>query len=105
MKVKFSTLSLKKLSEIDEYISVSLNNPKAAINILREVKSKASLLCDFPELGKKLDVLDGLFFNYRFLPVDKYIVVYKIEEDNILIETIIDSRTNEFQLLFKNNIW
>lgn len=100
MKVKYSAYAISCLENIADYISNKLLNPKAASKAIRTIKEKCDLLEDFPLLGKSLGEIDELFCNYRYLVVEKYIVIYKLKEDIVYIGLIVDSR-REYKNLLK----
>lgn len=101
MKVKYSAYAISCLENIADYISNKLLNPEAASKTIKKIKEKCDLLEDFPLLGKSLDEIDDLFCNYRYIVIEKYIVVYKIKENVVYIGFITDSR-REYKNILKN---
>ena len=101
MKVKYSAYAISCLENIADYISNKLLNPKVASKTIRIIKEKCDLLEEFPLLGRSLGEIDELFCNYRYLVVEKYIVVYRMKENAVYIGLITDSR-REYKNILKN---
>ena len=101
MKVKYSAYAISCLENIADYISNKLLNPKAASRTIKKIKEKCDLLEDFPLLERNLGEIDDLFYNYRYLAVEKYIIIYKIKDNIVYIGLITDSRS-EYKNILKN---
>lgn len=84
MKIKYSNLSKQQLQHIKKFISK--DSKKRVISHLTNIKEKLEILQDFPYLGKINDVKnDEKIRDYSILG---YKVIYKINEDSILILAI-----------------
>lgn len=101
MKVKYSAYAISCLENIADYISNKLLNPKAASKTIKIIKEKCDLLEDFPLLGRSLGEIDELFCNYRYLVIEKYIVIYRIKDNVVYIGLIVDFR-REYKNILKN---
>lgn len=99
MKINFSPVAISDLNKILEYYSETLQSISSGVRIVRSIQKSCSNLKNFPNLGKKIEGFNDLFCNYRFLIVDSYCIVYKIDVNNIFIETIIDTRRDYMKVL------
>ncbi len=83
--VIWSNIATKDLENIVEYIYQ--DSPTYALAFYSEVKSKAKILIGFPLRGRVVPELQDP--NIREIFVHRYRLIYKIEEDNISIVTIV----------------
>ena len=99
MKINYSPVAINDLRTILEYHSETLQSLSSGVRIVRSLQESCSNLKDFPNLGKALEGFSDLFCNYRFLIVDNYCIVYKVDDDIIYIETIVDTRRDYMKVL------
>ena len=96
MKIKWSPLSIDRLTSIVNYISQ--DKPNAAKNIADTIFKAVERLKDFPQSGRVVPELENP--KYREILIKNYRVIYSILEDVIYIITI----RHQIQLLSLNNI-
>jgi toxin ParE1/3/4 len=87
----------KDLKDLTNYLlrlSVS-----AANNFLDIFEEKCRLLADFPEIGRSREELAPLL---RSLPVDKYVIFYRLIKNGIQIERVL-SGYRDFEDIFSEN--
>ncbi len=71
------------------------NNPVAAKNSLKKIKSKASNLNGFPQRGRIVPELkENGILQYRELIVAPWRIIYRISDSNVYVLSVIDSRRN-----------
>ncbi|MFA6470396.1 MAG: type II toxin-antitoxin system RelE/ParE family toxin [Candidatus Latescibacterota bacterium] len=91
------------LKDIIEFIAV--DNPANALKTLKKIKQNASNLYTFPERGRIVPELqDQGIFIYRELIVPPWRIIYRISETKIYVLSILDTRQNVEDILFKRLI-
>ncbi len=92
-KVIWSMIAEEDLISIIKYIHS--NNPVAAKNNLKKIKSKASNLNSFPQRGRIVPELkENGILQYRELIVAPWRIIYRISDSNVYVLSVIDSRRN-----------
>jgi toxin ParE1/3/4 len=88
------------LDEIVLYIAE--DNPQIALKVLDKLQNKITALKYFPERGRKVpELLDKNIKEYRELIETPWRIIYKIENNDVRIITIIDGRRNVQDILTK----
>jgi len=89
------------LIEIDDYISIELNAPIAARNILLLMHKSLSLLAVSPYSHPKVRDDRLAAQGYRWLAVKNYLAFYTIDEKSkvVVVERILYARRNWAQIL------
>ena len=93
IKVFWTKTALNNLEDIFEYYKY-----KASVRVARKlvkglVKSTLKLQ-ESPQIGRKEELLIDRKFEYRFLVVGNYKIIYWIEDNYIKIATVFDCRQN-----------
>jgi len=93
IKVFWTETALNNLENIFEYYK-----HKASINIakkiVRDLVKTTIKLQKTPQIGKKEELLVGRKFEYRFLIIGNYKIIYWIESNYIKIAAVFDCRQN-----------
>ena len=97
MKIIWTELSVEKLEDIADYISI--DNKVSAKDWVINIQQSVSKLNDFPELGRVVPEIGRK--EIRELIEGNYRIVYKREKSKITILTI----RNFSQLLSENDIY
>jgi len=102
-KVIWANIAENDLANIIEYIAHdSLSN---ALKILKKIKEKASSLYHSPERGRIIPELqEHGILQYRELIVPPWRIIYRISETNVYVLSVLDSRQNIEDILFKRLI-
>jgi addiction module RelE/StbE family toxin len=91
------------LNEIIGYISQ--NNPRTALKILERIQNKIKTLDHFPYRGGYApELLEKNIKDYRQLLETPWRIIYKVENEQVNILTILDSRRNMQDILIKKLI-
>ena len=84
MKIKWSPLSVERLTSIVKYISE--DKPIAAMKLSETIFTSVERLKEFPQSGRIVPELDNS--KYREILVSNYRVIYSIVENVVYILTI-----------------
>ena len=101
MKNKMIIWSAEASSDIFECFKFVKNiSEKSAINLFKEVKESVNSLIDFPERNPVFKHIKMLNITIRKLVINKrYLVLYHVDVDKIVIDRVLDSRRNFGSLL------
>jgi addiction module RelE/StbE family toxin len=103
-KVIWANVAEADLKDIIEYISI--DNPHNALKILKKIKQRASELYALPERGRIIPELqDQGILQYREIIIPPWRLIYRITERKVFVLSLIDSRRNVEDILFKRFIF
>jgi len=100
-KIEHSAQAEVDLRNILDYISFSLHNPMAARDFFDEYNRKIQLTAENPHMYGIISTEHIKMPGLHKMPIDSYIMVYKIDEDKrrIMIMRIFNQRQNYFDIL------
>ena len=104
VKVTISPLARADLREIADYIEHRLQNPSAALNIIRRLRSAILSLGSYPKMGSSLLVSDKPDCPYRYLVCGSYMVFYHISNDAVRIDRVLYGRRDYLTILFSDQL-
>jgi|SRR5699024_2928276 len=93
-KLQYLPLAQQDLRNITFYISDTLKNPLAAIQLVDAFDHSISKLQEFPYAHKVYQTVEMLEKEYRILPVKNYLVFYVVTEREIEIHRIVYAKRN-----------
>ena len=99
-KLQLSRAAQKDLLEIKSYIAIDLENPKAAMEVIKRITKKIRLLNDNPLMGAALASISGANSDERFLVCGSYMVFYRLTRENIFIDRVLYGRRDYLRVLF-----
>ena len=103
-KVIWANVAEADLKDIIEYISI--DNPQNALKILKKIKQRASELYALPERGRIVPELqDQGILQYREIVIPPWRLIYRISEWKVFVLSLIDSRRNVEDILFKRFVF
>ena len=84
------------LKNIVRYISIDLDNKKAAHDFVEKVYDKIEVLKHNPEMYQYYGFIKSLKKNYRYFVVENYIVFYEVDKNKkvITVHRILYKRMN-----------
>ncbi|MEO5571469.1 MAG: type II toxin-antitoxin system RelE/ParE family toxin [Bacteroidia bacterium] len=91
MKIFFTQLAKEKLKEIYLFYKRTAS-VSSAKSIKKKILSDIKKLSKNPRIGNEEDALKYLKLSYRKLISGNYKIIYRIIENQIIIDTIFDSR-------------
>ena len=99
-RIIFSKFAENDLLNIVEYYNNI--NKSYAKNLFSNIEEKIIKLKTFPDQGRIVSELEKQnIIDYRELIEGNYRIIYTVQENNIIIHTIIDSRRNLEDLLIQ----
>jgi len=102
-EIRWADVAEKDLVNIIEYIAH--DSPSQALKILRKIREKASSLYHSPERGRIVPELQEQgIFQYRELIIPPWRVIYRISGKDIYVLSVLDSRQNVEDILFRRLI-
>lgn len=103
-KVVWANVAESDLKDIIDYISI--DSPQNALNLLNKIKQKASDLYALPERGRIVPELkDQGILQYREIVIHPWRLIYRITERKVFVLSLIDSRRNVEDVLFKRFVF
>jgi addiction module RelE/StbE family toxin len=88
------------LNEIVMFIAQ--NNPQTALKIMERIQAKINTLDHFPNRGAYVpELLSKNIKDYRQLTESPWKIIYRVDDGNVYILAIIDSRRNLQDVLIK----
>jgi plasmid stabilization system protein ParE len=99
LDVKYLPSFYQELDSIVEYISVTLEAPRAALNFLDELETSINKLKNLPNAHRLYRPVKPIETQYRILTVKNYLVFYVVMEKYIEIHRIIYKKRNLSQLI------
>lgn len=87
-RVDWSRRALQDLESIAEYIAT--DSPTYAGIVVKKIVSQAKTLAKFPRVGRKVPEFDD--DNIRELLVYSYRVIYRLQEDAVIIAAVIHGK-------------
>lgn len=98
-KIIFTPKAIRKISQIDSFISSEFGLEKAK-NYKRTLKNRIKSLKSYPFQGESIHDLHGYDTKLRRLYVPPNNVIYQVEDDNILIYDIFHDKEDYITKLF-----
>jgi len=93
VKVLWTDTSLSQLQEIFDYYSFNASTSVAS-KIVKRIVKKSLLLESNPFIGVKETLLTDRSFEYRFLVVTNYKIIYRLNDNIARIVSVFDCRQN-----------
>ena len=93
VKVLWTDTSLAQLQEIFDYYSFNASI-SVAKKVVKRIVKKSILLESNPNIGVKEHLLVGKPFEYRFLVVANYKIIYRFNDNIATIVSVFDCRQN-----------
>jgi len=93
VKVLWSDTSLTQLQDIFDYYNLRTNDT-VATKIIKELVERSFILETNPLIGVKEPLLVKRQFEYRFIVVDNYKIIYRFNNNIVRIASVFDCRQN-----------
>ena len=96
MKIQWSNTALIDLDTI--YNFIARHSKKYAAKEVEKILESTGQIIDFPLSGIEIKFKEKQARKYRFIVLSNYKIVYSIRDNDILIETVFDTRQNPRKL-------
>lgn len=96
-KIELLPTAWDDLQEIFDYISI--NNPKAAKNILKKIMDSLRRLEQFPNSGSYAPDIELKKYGFRMIISSPYISFYRLVDNKVFIYHIVHGSKNYSELL------
>lgn len=93
-KFRYLPIAQKDLQNIVLYFVDNLKSPKAAMDFIEALDKSILRLKQYPYSCRLYQSQEPLEFEYRFLPVENYLVFYIVFENIIEIHRIVYAKIN-----------
>jgi toxin ParE1/3/4 len=91
--IKWAAIAQSDLKQIIDYIAV--DSPDNALQILKQIRQKASSLYTLPDRGRIVPELkDQGIHIYREIIIPPWRIIYRISDATVFVLSVIDSRRN-----------
>jgi len=93
MTIIFTAEAERRLREIFNYYNLNASR-KVALKIVNEIITETEILEAKPYIGIREPLLVNRRFNYFFIIIKNYKVIYRLSEELIIVSTVFDTRQN-----------
>jgi plasmid stabilization system protein ParE len=107
-KLSIAPDARKDLEDIKKYITETLENPIAAMNVVSRITRGIKNLPGMPGIGTPLSSKVPFETDYRFLVCGNYLAFYRYENKTVFVDRVIYGRRDYIKILFpemENNIF
>lgn len=97
--LRLSAAAQSDLSEIKSYIAKGLENPTAALSVMRKITQDIRRLREYPLMGTPPRAVADVETDYRFLTTGNYLTFYRVCGKNIYVERVLYGRSDYLSTL------
>lgn len=105
-KLQVSPAAQRDLQEIKSYIASDLDNPIAALSIVKKIAKRIRGLLDHPLMGAPLSSVCSADSDERFLVSGKYLIFYRVSYHGaeIYIDRVLYGGRDYLRILFERTL-
>ena len=105
-KLPVSPAAQRDLQEIKSYIASDLDNPTAALSIVKKITKRIRGLLDHPLMGAPLSSVCSADSDERFLVSGKYLIFYRVSYHGaeIYIDRVLYGGRDYLRILFERTL-
>ena len=105
-KLQVSPAAQRDLQEIKSYIASDLDNPTAALSIVKKITKRIRGLLDHPLMGAPLSSVCNADNDERFLVSGKYLIFYHTayHENAVTIDRVLYGGRDYLRILFERTL-
>ena len=97
MKIVWTDFAVRNLKDIFDYYSIKVNK-KVAHKIRKQILKSSKQLMNNPKSGSVEPDLISINKEYRYLVSGNYKLIYKIVDNEIIINDVFDTRQNPIKI-------
>jgi len=98
--IVYAPRAVEDLDAIWDYLAFDCGNEAVATKAIDAIMGRVDILSDFPESGTPLDARCIIHSGYRFVVSGHYLTFYRIGDDCVYVDRILDGRSDYLQKLF-----
>lgn len=91
-KIVFSKKTELQIEEIYQYVLSKSNDEDTAKRFVNELIDKTEILKTQTFVGRQLEIIDNIVTQYRFLVYKDYLIFYRVDENKVYIDRILNSK-------------
>ena len=91
-KIVFSKKSELQIEEIYQYVLSKSNDEDTAKRFVNELIDKTEILKTQAFVGRQIEIIDNIVTQYRFLVYKDYLIFYRVDENKVYIDRILNSK-------------
>lgn len=99
--VVYSPKALADIERIRDYIRDALQNPPAADHIVSEIFRAGDQLAEVPRPGAPFRSDLDLLKYYRYLTVERYVIVFRVQNDTAMIVRVLHELQDSVSILLR----
>lgn len=103
-KIKVNPMATEDLIEIKNYIQKELDNPTAAVDVIKKIIAKYDGLKQFPLMGVELSTKINVQTDFRYVVSGNYLVIYRADHEFVYIYRILYAGRDYLRILFPNEV-
>lgn len=105
-KLQVSPAAQRDLQEIKSYIASDLDNPTAALSIVKKITKRIRGLLDHPLMGAPLSSVCSADSDEHFLVSGKYLIFYRVSYHGaeIYIDRVLYGGRDYLRILFERTL-
>lgn len=88
------------LKDIQIYISIERESPKNALKVIEVILDRIERLLSYPNTGTSLSSIVNFPTSYRYARAGGYLIFYRNENNQIIVDRIIHGKRDYIKLLF-----
>lgn len=88
------------LAEIKAYIAGELENPSAALAVVRRITEAIRALRNHAQIGTPLSAIADVETDYRFLVTGNYLTFYRVYGSDVYVDRVLYGRRDYLRILF-----
>ena len=100
LKSVLSSEARRDLKSIQDYIADEQESPQTALKVIEKILDRIEDLLSFPDTGTLLSPKVNFPTNYRYAKAAGYLIFYRHESNQVLIDRIIHGKRNYITILF-----
>jgi len=103
-----ATLSLsaearRDIKSIQDYIANEKESPQTALKVVEKILDRIENLLRLPDSGTLLSSRVNFQTNYRYAKASGYLIFYRHENSQILVDRVIHGKRDYITILFPNS--
>lgn len=103
-KIRVNPNAAEDLIETRDYITEELQNPAAALNVVRKIIERYEQLKMFSLLRVDLSSKISVQTDFRYLVAGNYIIFYRVDHEYVYIYRILYAGRDYIKVLFSNEV-